>query len=41
MERKETEIGAFFSAIAALFVLMALALSVLWFHRGARPAVST
>ena len=40
MERKETEIGAFFSAIAALFALLALTLSVLWFHRGARPAAS-
>ncbi|HYM48060.1 MAG TPA: ABC transporter ATP-binding protein, partial [Burkholderiaceae bacterium] len=38
MERKETEISALFSAIAALFTLMAAMLSVLWFHRGAKPA---
>ena len=40
MERKETEISAFFSALAAFFALVAVMLSVLWFHRGARPAVS-
>ena len=40
MERKETEVSAFFSAIAALFALMAAMLSVLWFHRGVRPGVS-
>lgn len=40
MERKETEVSAIFSAVAALFALFAVMLSVLWFHRGARPAVS-
>ena len=40
MERKETEVSAFFSGVAALFALLAVLLSVLWFHRGARPAVS-
>ena len=40
MERKETEVSALFSAVAALFALMAAMLSVLWFHRGARPAAA-
>lgn len=40
MERKETEISALFSAVAALLALLAVMLSVLWFHRGAKPAVA-
>lgn len=38
MERKETEISAFFSAVSALLLLCAVMLSLLWFHRGAKPA---
>ena len=33
METKKTEIGAFFSAAAALLVLLAAALSLAWFNR--------
>jgi Ca-activated chloride channel family protein len=33
METKKTEVGAFFSAAAALLVLVAAALSLSWFHR--------
>jgi Ca-activated chloride channel family protein len=33
METRETEVGALFSAAAALFALAAAGLSVLWFHR--------
>jgi Ca-activated chloride channel family protein len=33
LERKETEVGALFSAAAALLVLGAAAFSLLWFHR--------
>jgi len=33
LERKETEVGALFSAAAALLVLGAVSLSLLWFHR--------
>jgi Ca-activated chloride channel family protein len=33
LERKETELTAFFSAAAALFALVAAILSLLWFHR--------
>ncbi|MBA2411781.1 MAG: VWA domain-containing protein [Burkholderiaceae bacterium] len=40
MERKETEISSLFSAVAALLALLSVMLSVLWFHRGARPAIS-
>lgn len=35
LERKETEITAFFGAAAALFALLAAVLSLLWFHRTA------
>jgi len=35
LERRETEMTAFFSAAAALFALMAATLSLLWFHRTA------
>jgi Ca-activated chloride channel family protein len=35
MERRETEISALLSAAAALFVALAAALSMLWFHRRA------
>jgi Ca-activated chloride channel family protein len=34
LEKKETEIGALFSAVAAVFALLAAALSLAWFHRG-------
>ena len=33
LERRETEISSFFSAGAALFVVIAALLSLLWFHR--------
>lgn len=33
LERRETEVTAFFGAAAALFVLIAATLSLLWFHR--------
>jgi len=33
LERKETELGAFFGAAAALFAVVAAVLSLLWFHR--------
>jgi len=33
LERRETELTAFFGATAALFALAAAALSLLWFHR--------
>lgn len=33
LERKETELTAFFSAAAALFALLAALLSLFWFHR--------
>ncbi len=33
MERQETEVSALFSALAALFVIGAAVLSLLWFHR--------
>ena len=33
METKKTEVGAFFSAAAALLVLLAAALSLAWFNR--------
>jgi Ca-activated chloride channel family protein len=35
LERKETELSAFFGAAGALFALMAAILSLLWFHRTA------
>jgi Ca-activated chloride channel family protein len=35
LERKETELTAFFGAAAALFALFAAGLSLLWFHRSA------
>ena len=35
MEREETEVSALFSALAALFVIGAALLSLLWFHRSA------
>jgi Ca-activated chloride channel family protein len=35
LERKETELTAFFGAAAALFALLAAILSLLWFHRTA------
>jgi Ca-activated chloride channel family protein len=35
LERKETEISALFSAAAALLVVIAAVLSLLWFHRRA------
>jgi Ca-activated chloride channel family protein len=40
LERKDTELSALFSAAAALLVLMAALLSMLWFHRIDRPARS-
>ena len=40
LERKETEISAFFSAASALLLLLAVLLSLLWFHRGARQATA-
>jgi Ca-activated chloride channel family protein len=33
LERRETELTAFFGAAAALFAVIAAALSLLWFHR--------
>jgi hypothetical protein len=33
MERRDTELTAFFGAGAALFALTAALLSLLWFHR--------
>jgi Ca-activated chloride channel family protein len=33
MERQQTEVGAIFSGVAALFALLAALLSVWWFHR--------
>jgi Ca-activated chloride channel family protein len=33
LERRETELTAFFGAVAALFALVAAMLSLLWFHR--------
>ena len=33
LEKKDTEIGAFFSALTALLVVLAAVLSMLWFHR--------
>jgi Ca-activated chloride channel family protein len=33
LERRETELTAFFGAVAALFALVAALLSLLWFHR--------
>jgi Ca-activated chloride channel homolog len=33
MEKKETEITAFFTAVAALLATLAAGLSVLWFRR--------
>jgi len=41
LERKDTEISALFSAAAALFILLAALLSILWFHRGAVGPAST
>jgi Ca-activated chloride channel family protein len=40
LERRETEISALFAGAAAVLLLLAAALSVLWFHRGwvAQPA---
>jgi Ca-activated chloride channel family protein len=35
LERKDTEVSALFSAAAALLVVLAAALSLLWFHRRA------
>ena len=35
LERKDTEIGALFSALTALLVVIAAVLSLLWFHRRA------
>jgi Ca-activated chloride channel family protein len=35
MERKDTEVSALFSIVAALFVFVAALLSLLWFHRSA------
>ena len=35
LERKETEVSALFSALAALLVLCAVLLSLKWFHRWA------
>jgi Ca-activated chloride channel family protein len=35
LERKDTELTAFFSAAAALFALVAALLSLIWFHRAA------
>lgn len=35
MERQETEVGALFSALATLLLVMAAGLSLLWFHRSA------
>jgi Ca-activated chloride channel family protein len=33
MEKKETEISALFTALAAVFAIAAASLSVLWFNR--------
>ena len=33
LERRETEVSALFSAVAALFAVCAAALSLLWFRR--------
>jgi Ca-activated chloride channel family protein len=33
MEKKETEVGALFTALAAVLVVIAAALSLLWFNR--------
>jgi hypothetical protein len=33
MERKETEIAAFFAAAAALFLMASAFLSLFWYHR--------
>jgi Ca-activated chloride channel family protein len=33
MEKKETEITAFFTGVAALLALVAAGLSLLWFNR--------
>ena len=33
MERKQTEITSFFTAVAASFTLLAASLSLLWFNR--------
>ena len=33
MEKKETEVSALFTALAAVFAVAAAALSVLWFNR--------
>jgi Ca-activated chloride channel homolog len=41
LERKDTEISALFSAAAALFILLAALLSILWFHRGAVGPANT
>ena len=35
LERRETEVTAFFGAAAALFAFVAALLSLLWFHRTA------
>ena len=35
LERQETEVSALFSALAALLVIGAAVLSLLWFHRSA------
>jgi hypothetical protein len=35
MERQDTEVSALFSAAAALLVMLAAVLSILWFHRAA------
>jgi Ca-activated chloride channel family protein len=41
LERKDTEVSALFSAAAAILVLLAALLSILWFHRGAgRPSTT-
>jgi Ca-activated chloride channel homolog len=35
LERQDTEVSALFSAAAALVIVCAMVLSLLWFHRGA------
>jgi Ca-activated chloride channel homolog len=38
LERRDTEIGALFSALAATLLLLAAGLSILWFHRAPPPS---
>lgn len=40
LERKDTEVSALFAAAAALFVMLAALLSLLWFHRADLPSTA-